>query len=137
MTQEHDLDLLLPLRAKTKHDELEQTPQRPIQKRHDQPELFSEPNYAVQLREAVVAAVTVSADEATGMRRRPRLDVDTPTMATAATTLKTRLSIEDAPLSAPERALMDQWLTTPADAPTAARATRRRRPQRIRKKGSR
>jgi len=34
MPQQQDLDLLLPLGAKAEHEELEQSPQSPIQKRH-------------------------------------------------------------------------------------------------------
>jgi hypothetical protein len=99
-----------------------------------QPDLFGDPTFATQLREAVIAAVTVPADRSTGKRRAP--DAVAPTIATAAATLKSKLAVEDTPLTAPERALMEQWLTTLADAPTAAPATRRRRPQRKRKEGS-
>jgi len=44
-------------------------------------------------------------------------------MATAAATLQSKLAVEDTPLTASERALMEQWLTTLADAPAAASAT--------------
>ena len=98
-----------------------------------QPELFSDPTYAVQLREAVIAAVTVPAD-ATGNGSAG--DAGEPTIATAAATLKTKLTVEDTPFTAPERALMEQWLTTLADTPAAAPATGRRRPQRKRKERS-
>jgi hypothetical protein len=50
--------------------------------------------------------------------------------------LKSRLAVEETPLTAPERALMEQWLENLADAPTAAPATARRPPQRKRKEGS-
>jgi len=93
-----------------------------------QPELFGDPTFATQLREAVIAAVTVPADGPTGRRLAP--DAAAPTIATAAATLQSRLAAEDTPLTAPERALMEQWLTTLADAPTAAPVTPRRRPQR-------
>jgi AcrR family transcriptional regulator len=99
-----------------------------------QPELFGDPTFATQLREAVIAAVTVAADRPTGKRRAP--DAAAPTIATAAATLKSKLAVKDTPLTAPERALMEQWLTTLADATTAAPATPRRRPQRKRKEGS-
>jgi hypothetical protein len=85
------------------------------------PELFSDPTYATQLREAVIAAVTAPADKPTG--KRASGDAGAPTIATAAATLKTQLAVEHTALTAPERALMDQWLTTLADAPTAAPAT--------------
>jgi AcrR family transcriptional regulator len=99
-----------------------------------QPELFGDPTFATQLREAVIAAVAVPADRPTG-RRRPR-DAGAPTIATAAATLKSKLAAEDSPLSAPERALMAQWLTTLADAPTAAPAAPPRRPRQKRTEDS-
>ena len=91
------------------------------------PDLFGNPTYATQLREAVIAAVTVIADRPTG--KRLAREVGTPTIATAAATLKGKLAVENAPLTAPERALMDQWLTALADAPTAAAAPRRGSPR--------
>ena len=97
-----------------------------------QPELFNDPTYAVQLREAVIAVVTVPAD-ATGNGSAG--DAGEPTIATAAATLKTKLAVEETPFTAPERALMEQWLTTLADTP-AAPATGRQRPQRKRKERS-
>jgi AcrR family transcriptional regulator len=95
-----------------------------------QPELFSDPAYAVQLREAVIAAVAVPA--AAPAAKRPAAATGAPSAATAAATLKSRLAAEDTPLTTPERALLEQWLTTLADAPTAAPATAQRRPQRTR-----
>jgi AcrR family transcriptional regulator len=80
-----------------------------------QPELFSDPNYSVQLREAVIAAVTVPAD-----KRATSGPPSEPTMATAAATLRTRLVDEDTPLTAPEQALLEQWLTTLAEESRAA-----------------
>jgi hypothetical protein len=47
-------------------------------------------------------------------------------IATAAATLKSKLAGEDTPLTEAERALMQQWLTTLADAPTATPAPPRR-----------
>ena len=44
-----------------------------------------------------------------------------PTIASAAATLSSRLATRDTPLTGPEAALMQQWLTTLADAPSAAR----------------
>ena len=84
------------------------------------PDLFGNPIYATQLREAVIAAVTVIADRPTGMRSARAAGART--IATAAATLKGKLAVENTPLTAPERALMDQWLTTLADAPTATAA---------------
>jgi AcrR family transcriptional regulator len=99
-----------------------------------QPDLFGEPTYAMQLREAVVAAVTVTADRPTG--KRSASEAGAPTIATAAATLKSKLAVDNTSLTAPERALMDQWLTTLADAPTAAPVTPPRRPQGRREEGS-
>lgn len=92
-----------------------------------QSDLYGDPSFVTQLREAVIAAVTVSAARPTGKRRAP--DAAAPTIATAAATLKSKLAHEDTPLTTPERALMEQWLTTLADAPRAATATPRHRPQ--------
>jgi AcrR family transcriptional regulator len=91
-----------------------------------QPELFKDPTYAVKLREAVIATVTVAAQASSGNGSAG--DAGEPTIATAAATLKSKLAVEDTPLTAPERALMDQWLATLSDKPTAAPATPRRRP---------
>jgi AcrR family transcriptional regulator len=99
-----------------------------------QPDLFGDPTFTTQLREAVIAAVTVGADKPT--RKRSARDADAPTIATAAATLKSKLAVENTPLTAPERTLMQQWLTTLADTPTAAPATPHRRPHRTRKAGS-
>jgi AcrR family transcriptional regulator len=100
-----------------------------------QPELFGDPTFTTQLREAVIAGVTVPPDGPPG--KRAARDGGTPTIATTAATLKSRLAVEETPLTAPELALMQQWLATLADAPTAAPATARRRPQRTRREGSR
>jgi hypothetical protein len=83
-----------------------------------QPDLFGNPTFTTPLREAVIAAVTVAAERPTG--KRSARGAREPTIATAAATLKSKLAVEDTPLTAPERALMEQWLTTLADAPTAA-----------------
>jgi AcrR family transcriptional regulator len=90
-----------------------------------QPELFGDTTYAVQLREAVIAAVTVP----TGKSRSSGSadNAGEATIASAAATLKSKLAVEDTPLTAPERALMEQWLATLADTPTAGLATPRRR----------
>jgi hypothetical protein len=75
-----------------------------------QPELYGDSAFTTQLREAVIAAVTVADDGSTGKGRAS--DADTPSIATAAATLKSKLAHEETPLTAPERALMGQWLTT-------------------------
>jgi len=98
-----------------------------------QTDLYGDPAFVKQLREAVIAAVTVPADGSTD-RRRER-DAGAPTIATAAATLKSKLAVENTSLTAPERALMQQWLTALADSPTDAPATPRRGRQRKRKDG--
>jgi len=95
-----------------------------------QSDLYGDPTFVTQLREAVIAAVTVAPPAATGKRSAP--DAGAPTVATAAATLQSKLAQEDTPLSAPEQALMEQWLTTLADAPNAAAARSRRPRQRKR-----
>jgi AcrR family transcriptional regulator len=95
-----------------------------------QSDLYGDPAFTTQLREAVIAAVTVSPDRPTG--KRSARDGSAPTISTAAATLKSKLADEQTPLTSPERALMEQWLTTLADAPTAAPAISRRRPKRKR-----
>ena len=101
-----------------------------------QPDLFGDDTFATQLREAVIASVTVSKDAAETPKRRAR-EVGPP-LATVAATLSSRLAAEDTPLTEPERALMQQWLTTLADAPTRTPPAPPRRPQpRSRKENSR
>jgi AcrR family transcriptional regulator len=95
-----------------------------------QPELYGDSAFTTQLREAVIAAVTVADDGSTGKRRASH--TDTPSIATAAATLKSKLAHEGTPLTEPERALMGQWLTTLSDAP----ATAQRQPRRNRKGSS-
>jgi len=68
-----------------------------------QPQLFDDPSYALQLREAVIAAVTRPPDGRTG---------DKPAIAAAAGELRQQLAAEHTQLTAPERALLEQWLTT-------------------------
>jgi AcrR family transcriptional regulator len=87
-----------------------------------QSDLYGDPTFVTQLREAIIAAVTV----------RSAPNAGAPTIATAAVTLQSKLTQEDTPLTAPERALMQQWLATLADAPNAPATTRRRPPQRKR-----
>jgi len=101
-----------------------------------QPDLFGDDAFTTRLREAVIASITVSKDAAETPKRGAR-EVG-PTLAAAAATLSSRLAAEDTPLTAPERALMQQWLTTLADAPTRTPPVPPRRPQRTsRKKSSR
>jgi len=88
-----------------------------------QPDLYGDPAFVTQLREAVIAAVTVDDNPPAGKRRAPVAAA--PTVATAAATLKSKLAHEDAALSAPEKALMEQWLTTLADAPATPRRRQR------------
>ena len=78
-----------------------------------QPDLFGDDKFATHLREAVIASIAVPQDAApTPKRRVPAAE---PTLATAAAMLSSRLAAEDTPLTDPERALMQQWLTTLAD----------------------
>lgn len=95
-----------------------------------QPELYGDSVFTTQLREGVIAAVTVADDGSTGKRRASH--ADTPSIATVAATLKSKLAHEATPLTAPERALMRQWLTTLSDAP----ASPQRQPRRSRKGSS-
>ena len=78
-----------------------------------QPELFGDDTFASQLREAVIAAVTV-ADPSPIDTHRPA-EASAPTAAAAAATLKSKLADEVSPLTAPEQQLMQQWLTAIAD----------------------
>jgi hypothetical protein len=79
-----------------------------------QPDLYGDGTFATQLREAVIASITVPQDAASAAYQRER--VAGPTVATAAATLSSKLAAEDSPLTGPELALMQQWLTTLADA---------------------
>ena len=92
-----------------------------------QPDLYGDGAFATQLREAVIAWITVPQDAsaAHGPEREPE-----PTVATAAATLSSRLAAENTALTGPETALMQQWLTTLADVPAAALSVSARRPQR-------
>jgi AcrR family transcriptional regulator len=83
-----------------------------------QPDLYGDGTFAVQLREAVIAWITVPQD-AGSAAGRPEHDTE-PTIATAAATLSSRLTAGDTPLTAPETALMQQWLTALADDHPAA-----------------
>src|ERR1700728_1542880 len=93
-----------------------------------QPDLYGDGTFATQLREAVIAWITVPQDAASAAHQ-PERGAE-PTIASAAATLSSRLATEDTPLTGPEVALMQQWLTTLADAPSAALPARPSWPQR-------
>ena len=99
-----------------------------------QPDLYGDGTFATQLREAVIAWVTVPQDAAS-VAHQPERGAE-PTIASAAATLSSRLAAEDTPLTGPEMALMQQWLTTLADAPLAALPAPPRRPRRSGKEAS-
>jgi len=80
-----------------------------------QPDLYGDGAFATQLREAVIARITVPQDAAS-KAGQPEREAG-PTVASAATTLSSRLAAEDTPLTGPEMALLQQWLATLADAP--------------------
>jgi len=82
----------------------------------------------------VIASITVSEDAVFTSEQRAR-EVE-PTIATVAATLSSKLAAEDTPLTEPERALMQQWLATLADASAAALPAPPRPPQRRRKESS-
>jgi hypothetical protein len=91
-----------------------------------QPDLFGDDKFATHLCEAVIASITVPDDAAPAPKHR--VPAAEPTLATAAAMLSSRLAAEDTPLTDPERALMQQWLTTLADTSTAAAPAPPRRP---------
>lgn len=82
-----------------------------------QPDLFGDGTFTTYLREAVIASIAVPQDAAPAPDRRAPAE---PALATAAAMLSSKLAAEDTPLTHPERALMQQWLTTLADASAAA-----------------
>ena len=89
-----------------------------------QPGLYGDVSFATQLREAVIASVTVPPSAPTS-KRRVR-DENGPTLATAAATLKSKVATEDTPLTQPEQALLQQWLTMLADTPVLQTSTPKR-----------
>ena len=93
-----------------------------------QPDLYGDGTFATQLREAVIAWITVPQGTASKTHQRER--AGELTIASAAATLSSRLAAEDTPLTGPEVALMQQWLTTLADAAPAAPPAPPPRPQR-------
>src|SRR4029077_20899175 len=90
-----------------------------------QPELFENDVLATQLSEAVISTKVTGAIESTSPRSR-RTAPKEPSLATAAATLSSRLHTEATPLTDAERALMQQWLATRADAPSVGPARTRR-----------
>jgi AcrR family transcriptional regulator len=93
-----------------------------------QPSLYGDGKFAAQLREAVIAWITVPEDAASGAQQ-PQPETE-PTIGTVAASLGSRLAAEDTPLTGPELALMQQWLITLADAPASAVLTAPRQPPR-------
>jgi AcrR family transcriptional regulator len=91
-----------------------------------QPGMYGDVSFATQLREAVVASVTVPPGAPTTSKRRVS-DESGPTLATAAATLKSKVATEDTPLTQPEQALLQQWLTALADTPALEPSTPKRR----------
>ena len=99
-----------------------------------QPDLYGDGTFATQLREAVIAWITVP-QSTPSSTHDPEREAE-PTIASAAATLSSRLTAGDTPLTGPEMALMQQWLTTLADAPSAALAAPPGRPRRSGKEAS-
>jgi AcrR family transcriptional regulator len=91
-----------------------------------QPGTYGDVSFATQLREAVIASVTVAPGAPTTSKRRVRHESG-PTLATAAATLKSKVATEDTPLTQPEQALLQQWLTALADRPALEHSTPKRR----------
>ena len=82
-----------------------------------QPELFGDDAYTKTLRDAVVAAVTVSGPDVAVSKRPRRTDSPEPMLASTAATLQSKLNNEPSVLTNAERLLMQQWLSKLADAP--------------------
>ncbi len=83
-----------------------------------QPDLYGDGTFATQLREAVIAWITVPQGAVPATHQHER--GGELTIASAAATLSSRLAAEDTPLTAPEVALMQQWLRALADPPSSA-----------------
>jgi len=84
------------------------------------PEVFADDGFATHLREAVIARISAPVDARRGKRSRARTTSPASAVVTAsaaAATLSSKLRTESTPLTDAERALMQQWLTTLADAP--------------------
>jgi AcrR family transcriptional regulator len=90
-----------------------------------QPGMYGDVSFATQLREAVIASVTVPPGTPTTSSRRVGHESG-PSLATAAATLMGQLATEDTPLTRPEQALLQQWLTTLADTPAPQPPTPKR-----------
>jgi AcrR family transcriptional regulator len=82
-----------------------------------QPEYYTDDSFSKQLREAVIAYVTVGA-ATNGQGRSRRAAPHPTTLASAAATLSSKLESEANPLTPAERQLLQQWLTALADTPT-------------------
>jgi len=82
-----------------------------------QPEHYTDDSFSKQLREAVIAFVTVGA-ATNGQRRSRRVAPQSTTIASAAATLSSKLESEPNPLTQAERQLLQQWLTALADTAT-------------------
>ena len=79
-----------------------------------QPDLYGDGMFATQLREAVIAWITVPQGTPSSAHD-PGREAE-PGVASAAATLSSRLTAGDTTLTGPELALLQQWLTTLADA---------------------
>jgi hypothetical protein len=88
------------------------------------PAMYGDVSFATQLCEAVIDSVSVPPSAPTS-KRRVR-DENGPTLATAAATLKSKVAAEDTPLTQPEQALLQQWLTALADTPLLQSSTSKR-----------
>ena len=82
-----------------------------------QPEYYTDDSFSKQLREAVIAFVTVGA-ATNGQGRSRRARPQSTTIASAAATLSSKLESEPNPLTQAERQLLQQWLTALADTAT-------------------
>lgn len=83
-----------------------------------QPELFGDGAFAETLRDEVIAAVVVSGSNKPASKRQKGTNSSEPTLASTAATLQSMLGHQPAALTEAERALMQQWLSKLADAPT-------------------
>jgi AcrR family transcriptional regulator len=83
-----------------------------------QPELFGDGAFAETLRESVIAAVVVNGSNTPATKRHKKTNSPGTTLATTAATLQSMLGHQPPALTEAERALMQQWLSKLADAPT-------------------
>jgi AcrR family transcriptional regulator len=84
------------------------------------PELFGAATFVTQLREAVISSITVPRERLSNSEDQESA-AQTMSLAISAATLRSLLVVEDTALTAPERTLMQQWLTTLADTPKPER----------------